>query len=165
MKWRFGTGRRVISTGALAADGTLYLGGHGGALLALESRTGRKLWSFGSAGTPTIGPDGTIYCAGAAYYGTSPLAVSPWPKFHRDLESRGRAHARPLLAPANSPHTSEGFKVHVYAELGDVLNVESTTDLQVWTSLQTLTNTTGNLEFFDPSGLAPRRFYRVALER
>ena len=113
----------------------------------------------------SIGPDGTIYCAGAAYYGTSPLAVSPWPKFHRDLESRGRAHARPLLAPANSPHTSEGFKVHVYAELGDVLNVESTTDLQVWTSLQTLTNTTGNLEFFDPPGLAPRRFYRVVLER
>jgi outer membrane protein assembly factor BamB len=45
--------------------------------------------------SPTIAPDGTVYftCYDGYLYalkGSSPLADSPWPKFHHDLRNTGR---------------------------------------------------------------------------
>jgi outer membrane protein assembly factor BamB len=86
VRWQFAAGAPVYGAGALAADGTLYIAG-----VALNTQTGEEVSRVGvGLGSPTIGPDGTIYSVGFAFYGTSPLASSPWPKFHYNLENTGR---------------------------------------------------------------------------
>lgn len=59
-------------------DGTIYGGGHDGALYALEPNTGHVKWHSPSGGmlrnSPAIGPDGTVYagCIGAALVAFEP---------------------------------------------------------------------------------------------
>jgi len=156
-RWR--TAGDGSSTAALAADGTLYVGRN-----ALSSRNGELLWELAAGGgTPTIGPDGTVYSGGYALHGTSPLADGPWPKFHRTLDNCGRAPARPILDGIRSRLTNEGFELIVHCERGDAVAIEYTSNLQNWTWLRSLTNTTGTLRFLDPGAAADgQRFYRVA---
>jgi outer membrane protein assembly factor BamB len=98
-RWSYQTGGTVrYSSPAIASDGTVYVGSSDGYLYAL-SPDGRLKWRYETGGvvrsSPTIGPNGTVYftsCDGYLYAlkGTSPLAVSPWPKFHHDLQNTGR---------------------------------------------------------------------------
>jgi len=98
LRWRYETVRNVESSPAIAADGSIYLGSDDNFLYTLNP-DGTLKWRFETDGdiksSPTIGPDGTIYFAGCDGYlyalkGTSPLADSPWPKFHHDLRNTGR---------------------------------------------------------------------------
>ena len=145
---------------ALAADGTLYFGG-----TAVDSRNGEVLWSAATSvggRAPTIGPDGTLYVGGSAIYATSPLADSPWPKFHRDHENTGRAPARPVIDARRSRMTGDGFELMVHSERGERLRLEWSDDLRDWGVLNVLTNETGTTVLVDPSAMgAPSRFYRT----
>ena len=96
-KWSYPTGNSVASTPALGHDGTVYIGSGDSYFYALTSAEAMK-WSFPMAGIsntgPSIGPDGTVYMTGDGaiwtLYGTTPLATSPWPKFHHNLRQTGR---------------------------------------------------------------------------
>ena len=86
------------SSPALCADGTVYVGSNDGRLYALNP-DGTLKWRFrtGEVGrsSPAVGADGTVYCGsydGGLYAirGDSPLANSPWPKFHHDNQNTGR---------------------------------------------------------------------------
>ena len=64
-RWMFAGTDWFESSPAVAADGTVYIGGWDNNLYAISGRTGKEIWHYptGSAITapPTIGPDGTIY--------------------------------------------------------------------------------------------------------
>lgn len=165
-RWEFLTSGGVPFTAALAADGTLYVGSYDGWLYLLDSQTGAKLWQFPAASTPAIGPDGTVYSAGYAIYGTSPLAESPWPKFHATLDNRGRVPGRPVIDARDSRFTAQGFALPVHAELGDVVRVDWSTNLVHWSNLVTVTNTAGRVELMDNTATtAAHRFYRATAVR
>jgi outer membrane protein assembly factor BamB len=99
LKWKYLTGGGVSASPAIASDGTVYFGSADNSVYALNS-DGTAKWQFESDGaiqsSPTIGPDGKVYFTSKDGYlyalkGTSPLASSPWPKFHHDLRNTGRA--------------------------------------------------------------------------
>ena len=46
LRWAFRTGSFVISSPAVGADGTVYIGSDDGNLYALEGATGKQLWAF-----------------------------------------------------------------------------------------------------------------------
>ena len=164
-RWEFLTGSGVLFTGALAADGTLYVGSSDGRLYVLNSQTGEKIWQLPGASTPTIGPDGTIYSSGYAMYGTSPLANSPWPKFHATLENRGRVPGRPVIDRGASGFTAQGFGLAVHAEIGDTVRVDWSTNLRNWATLTTVTSSTGRVDVVDSAATAQPRFYRATVQR
>ena len=99
LKWRYQTKGEVNSGPALAADGTVYVGSNDSSLYAINA-DGTLKWHYETGGhveaAPTIGTDGTVYFVSDDGYlyalkGTSPLANSPWPKAHHDLQNTGRA--------------------------------------------------------------------------
>lgn len=90
-KWAFDTGGAVRSTPAVASDGTIYVGSNNNALFAVNA-DGSQKWAMAMGdvvrSSPAIGADGTVYVAsfdGKVYAiaGSSGLANSPWPMFHR----------------------------------------------------------------------------------
>ncbi len=99
LKWSYRNGGRIwYSSPALAVDGTVYIGSQNACIYAFYP-DGTLKWSYPTGGkietAPTIGSDGTVYFVSRdgylyAYMGTSPLAGSPWPKFHHDLRNTGR---------------------------------------------------------------------------
>ena len=164
-RWDFLTGGGVVFTAALAADGSLYVGSSDGWLYVLNSQTGEKIWQLPGASTPTIGPDGTIYSAGYAMYGTSPLANTPWPKFHATLDNRGRVPGRPVIDRHASRFTAQGFTLAVHAEIGDTVRVDWSTNLLNWATLTTVTSSTGRVDVVDSTSTAQPRFYRATAQR
>ena len=99
LKWKYLTGGGVDAAPAIASDGTVYFGSADNSVYALNPN-GTATWQFESDGaiqsSPTIGPDGKVYFTSKDGYlyalkGKSPLADSPWPKFHHDLRNTGRA--------------------------------------------------------------------------
>jgi len=98
VKWRYMTGGHVNAGPAVAADGTIYFGSVDHCLYAVNA-DGTLKWRYETDGyvgsSPSIGPDGTVYFTSHDGYlyalkGTSPLADSPWPKFHHDIGNTGR---------------------------------------------------------------------------
>jgi outer membrane protein assembly factor BamB len=96
LKWEFATGHDIFSP-ALAADGTVYVGSSDGYICAVSN--GTLKWRYRVANSfvspPNLAADGTVYVGSDdgrlyAIVGSSPLADSPWPKFHRDAGNTGR---------------------------------------------------------------------------
>jgi len=99
LKWSYQTGNFVISSPAIGADGTIYVGSYDNYLYAINPNGAFK-WSYQTGGyvdsSPAIGADGTIYVGSLDYYlyaiqGLGSLANTPWPMFHHDLKHTGRA--------------------------------------------------------------------------
>jgi len=71
LKWAFETGGGVVSSPAIGADGTIYLGSNDGSLYAINP-DGTLKWTFPTKGAvhsrPAIGPDGTIYVGSWDHY-------------------------------------------------------------------------------------------------
>jgi outer membrane protein assembly factor BamB len=123
LQWTFPSYERTTSA-AVSADGTIYYG-RTACLYALDP-DGTAKWRYWTGGfvesSPSIGPDGTIYFTSGDGYlyalnGTSRLADSPWPKFHRDLQNTGRSDqgwSRLMMAgaPVLTPD-SAGFLIHL----------------------------------------------------
>jgi hypothetical protein len=53
------------------------------------------------------------------------------------------------------------FQFTINSLPAQVYQVQSSTDLIHWTPLTTVTNTTGTLQFADPSPSVPAKFYRL----
>ncbi len=106
------TAEAVVSTPAVAADGTVYVQTNTNGLLFAVDPAGNILWTYptsssppsGGESSPAIAPDGTVYVGteggawnnGAspsgslvAVTGTAALAVTPWPMFHHDILHTG----------------------------------------------------------------------------
>jgi glucose dehydrogenase len=64
LKWNYTTNNRVVSSPALGADGTLYVGSQDNNIYAIDS-TGRLKWKFSTndwvPSSPVLGADGTLY--------------------------------------------------------------------------------------------------------
>jgi len=98
--WSYTTGGPLSSTPAVAADGTLFFGSDDGYVYALNPDGSLKWkWKYptGDAvrSSPVIAADGVMYVGSLdgclyALWSPSPLADSPWPKFHHDLRNTGR---------------------------------------------------------------------------
>jgi outer membrane protein assembly factor BamB len=103
-KWVFPTRDKVKSSPAIAVDGTIYVGSNDGSLYALNPDGTLKSRIIASDtelvnSAPTIAADGTVYFATGAgsgkekiysVIGNSPLADTPWPRFHHDTIDTGR---------------------------------------------------------------------------
>jgi outer membrane protein assembly factor BamB len=97
LEWRYQTGS-LYSSPAVAVDGTVYVGSYGGYLYAINL-DGSLKWRYQTGyiveSSTAIAADGTVYVASHDGYlyaiiGDSPLADSPWPKFHHDNKNTGR---------------------------------------------------------------------------
>lgn len=99
-KWAYPRPGQGFTAPALAADGTVYVGGT--RVVALDGATGTEKWASApgeiTVTSPTIGLDGTVFVITKsgklqAITGTAPLAVTAWPKDHGDMANSGRAPA------------------------------------------------------------------------
>jgi outer membrane protein assembly factor BamB len=122
------TADAIVSSPAVAADGTVYVQTNtNGLLFAVAPDTGNILWTYptsssppaGGESSPAIAPDGTVYVGtegGAWNNGTSPSgslvavasasapAVTAWPMFHHDASHTGVA-----IAPAKIGVFTNGY--------------------------------------------------------
>ena len=99
IKWKYLTGALIRSSPTIGIDGTIYVGSTDGYLHAVNS-DGSLKWKFYTGeildSSPNIGEDGTIYIC--SYEGilyaldnnAGKLAESVWPRFHNDLQNRGK---------------------------------------------------------------------------
>ncbi len=97
----FSTGAPVFSSPAVGSDGTVYFGSSNTTFYALmfDPNSIVTQWSYPVGypvpSSPTVGPDGSVYVGALdgklyVYYGTAPLADTPWPMFRHDPMHTGR---------------------------------------------------------------------------
>jgi outer membrane protein assembly factor BamB len=82
LKWSFTTGDEVLSSPAIGADGTIYVGSKDGKFCAINP-DGSPKWSFTTGGmvsSPAIGADGTIYVGSndGKFYAINPDGSPKW---------------------------------------------------------------------------------------
>jgi len=83
LKWSFTTGAEVVSSPAIGADGTIYVGSVDNNLYAINP-DGSQKWSFTTgdwvSSSPAIGADGTIYVGSFDYnlYAINPDGSQKW---------------------------------------------------------------------------------------
>ena len=69
LKWAYTTGGAVVSSPAIGADGTVYVGSEDDKLYAIDP-DGSLKWAYTTGGavysSPAIGADGTVY-VGSSY--------------------------------------------------------------------------------------------------
>ncbi len=97
-KWTFDTGEIYLSTPAIDANGTIYVGSRNRNLYAINP-DGTQKWSFLTGdyvhSSPVIGPDGTIYIGSydnklyAIDGASGGLADTPWPMFRNNFHHTG----------------------------------------------------------------------------
>lgn len=98
LKWAFDTGEVYLSTPAISAEGTIYIGSKLKKLFALNP-DGTKKWEYETQGfvesSPVIGTDGTIYIGStdtylySIYGAAGGPAASPWPMFRNNIHHTG----------------------------------------------------------------------------
>ncbi len=131
------TAEAIVSSPAVAADGTVYVQTNSyGLLFAVDSADGSILWTYptsssppsGGESSPAIGPDGTVYVgteggineapSGSliAVTGTAALADSPWPMYHHDFAHTG------VAAPIQIEPTKIGVFYNGYWYLDSNMN-------------------------------------------
>jgi outer membrane protein assembly factor BamB len=121
------TAAAIVSSPAVAADGTVYVQTNSnGLLFAVNSINGNIKWTYpttitpqaGGESSPAIAPDGTVYVGteGTAWLGLSPSgalvavtgnsapAITAWPMFHHDATHTGVA-----LAPSKIGVFTAGY--------------------------------------------------------
>lgn len=94
LQWSFATQGAVLSSAAIAPDGTIYVGSEGRRLWAINPNGSFK-WRFPNVpdlllttdwfdAAPTIGPDGTIYIGdfNGRLYAINPDGTTKWPLPH-----------------------------------------------------------------------------------
>jgi len=80
-RWAFETGGAILSSPAVAADGTVYVGSADSKFYAVDKK-GKKKWEFAMKGfvySPTIGADGTVYVGSDTnLYAITPDGALKW---------------------------------------------------------------------------------------
>jgi len=172
-KWQVLTNGYTPGTSpAVDSAGTIYCLAY--SVLYAISPAGVVQWSvplipdpedmFGTSRTsPTIAPDGTIYVTSAnrlyAIYGTNSLADSPWPMYRQNARHTGKIEKPALQQPKK--RADANFEFQLYAQLGQTNVIETTTNLNSWTSLTSVVVTTVPQPVVDlTASNHPARFYR-----
>jgi len=166
--WPFSAG----VTPAIDSAGTIYYPSF--SVLYAISPAGNVQWSYPllpdpetqyavSRTSPTIGPDGTIYVTSAnrlyAFAGTNKLADSPWPMYRQNARHTGKIEKPSLQQPKK--RADANFEFQLYAQLGQTNVIETTTNLNTWTSLTSVVVTTVPQPVVDlTASNHPSRFYR-----
>jgi outer membrane protein assembly factor BamB len=114
--------------------------------------------------SPTIGPDGTIYCAFGsklfAIAGTNALADSPWPMYHQNPRHTGKVEKPSLNKPQK--RSDGGFQFELYGQLSNSYTIQASTSLVSWSSLTSLLVTNVPMDVVDLDATNfPSRFYRA----
>jgi PQQ-like domain len=162
-----------ISTPAVTADGTIYIGGADGRLFAINS-SGTLNWVSDYLGgeihsSPSIGPDGTIYVSDLygnpsriyAFNGSSPLACSYWPQSGKNNRHSSSTSILKMQNPLYG--TNQGFSFNITGATGLVCNVCATTNLVAssWTNIGSI-SLEGLTNFVDLNATNHvKRFYRL----
>ncbi len=121
------------------------------------------LWHL-SITSPTIGPNGTLYAAlGSTLYaiatGTNGPADSPWPMYRGNARHTGKIEKPALQQPKK--RADANFEFQLYAQLGQTNLIETTTNLNTWTSLTSVVVTAVPQPVVDlTASNHPARFYR-----
>jgi len=112
-------GDGYLSSPAIGADGTVYVGSAIKKIFALDSTTGAKKWEFEAGGelvnTPAIGPDGTVYIFSydwKLYALDGQTGIKKW-----EFETEGWIHL-----PAYSPGIGADGTVYVGSGAGGFQN-------------------------------------------
>jgi outer membrane protein assembly factor BamB len=175
IKWRTGSAynaeKEMASAPAVANDGLVYYGtlGTGDSIFYAINPNGTTNWSLSLGprvyGAPAVGTNGTVYfCSGGTLYavrGSAPLANSPWPKFRQNLSNTGKVEKPALKQPQK--RSDAGFQFDLYPhELGLSYTIESSSNLNTWTSLTSFVATAFPTEVVDlDASNFPVRFYRA----
>ncbi len=160
------------SSPAVAADGTVYVGGYDAKLYAFNPNGTTKSggWPFNTYGavfsSPAIGRDGTVYVGTAgskvhAIKGVSGLARSSWPMFRRDPRHFAHSASVSLHSGARWPGNAFQFTITAGPELSSVL-LEASSDLNTWTSLGNVILPGGTTNYIDGFATTAQRSYRVS---
>ncbi len=113
LKWAFETGGGVVSSPAIGADGTIYLGSNDGSLYAINP-DGTLKWTFPTKGAvhsrPAIGPDGTIYVGSRDHYlyAINPDGSSKWA-----FLTKGEINSSPFIGPDGTVYVGS-WDHHLY---------------------------------------------------
>ncbi len=117
--------------------------------------------------SPTIGPDGTIYAAlGTKLYaitsGTNGPARSSWPMYRHDSRHTGSMQTSLLESPKK--RSDANFQFELYAQqLGQSYTIETSTNLNNWTSLTSVVATTLPTDVADLTATnSSLEFYRAS---
>ena len=127
--------------------------------------TGDDAGSYASS--PTIGPDGTVYCSVGtnlwAVAGSSPPAHSPWPMAGRDLRRSCTGWYHDTLPFFDSLRpTFPGARFNLFIPPGSNYIVQASIDLTNWTPLTNVVSANGAIPVVDSSTeYFPYRFYRA----
>ena len=116
--------------------------------------------------SPILGPDGTIYAAlGNLLYaiasGTNAPANSPWPMYRQNARHTGKIEKPALAHPQK--RSDANFQFDLFSQqLGQSFIIETSTNLNTWTSLTSIVATTLPTAVADLTATnAPFRFYRA----
>jgi outer membrane protein assembly factor BamB len=101
-----------LSSPAIGADGTIYVGSTDKNIYALDP-SGCKKWSFATGGVvaprPMLGPDGTIYAGSVdkKVYALNPDGSQKW-----SFTTEGPVYTRAAIGPDGTIHVGAGGKVY-----------------------------------------------------
>jgi hypothetical protein len=115
--------------------------------------------------SPIIGPDGTIYVAlGTKLFaiasGTNGPANSHWPMYQQNARHTGKVEKSSLQQPRR--RSDANFEFQLYSQVGQSYTIESSTNLNTWTSLTSFVATTFPTDVVDlTASNAALRFYRA----
>ena len=169
----FGSDTRTISTAATVDDaGTIYycasnqisaLNPQGQVQWTIQGRP-PAIGTEGANTSPVIGADGTLYAALDttlyAIAGTNPPPSSGWPMYRQNARHTGKVEKPALKQPKK--RADANFEFQLYAQLGQTNVIESTTNLNTWTSLTSIVVTTVPQPVVDlTASNAPTRHYRT----
>jgi hypothetical protein len=116
------------------------------------------------SGSPVIGSDGTIYAVFGtkiyAIYGTNKVDDIAWPMCRQNRRHTGKVE-RASLAPPEK-RTDGNFELQLYGQLGGTFTIESSTNLNTWTSVTGFVATTVPMRIVVTNATnAPGKFYRA----
>jgi outer membrane protein assembly factor BamB len=103
VRWRYKGRSRLVSTPAIGADGTIYLGHGRNPLCAIDPDDGSEIWcttrnlgTFADRSSPAVAADGTIYIGGRDndLWSVLPDGTTQW-QFH--IQTDGDVTTSPLV--------------------------------------------------------------------
>lgn len=168
-KWSFKTNGEIISSPAIGADGTVYIGSDDANLYAIDSGTGIMKWSYamGAAveSSPLIGPDGTIYVGcddGKLYAINASTRLPQWTPFQTGAAilssptiSNGLIYFGSNDAKVYALRATDGALIWTFQTSGQISSPAIGLDGTVYVG-----STDGNVYALDPnSGIKKSSFY------